>query len=326
MRFFTVSILSALAALVSATTTLPDYSVGPSGNPILYPGLNEQVPVGIPYQIQWTPTTTGTVSIWLLRGPSTNVQPIATLATSIPNLGEFTWIPSTTLQDDTTHYGLIIIVDGTGQYQYSTQFGIKNDAVASSSSSAVASSSTAAITTSSSASVSVSVSIPVSSSTVSSASSISVVASTTHAEAVETTSTSSASAVEKPCTSSASAVETTATSSASAVETATVVETTATAVETTATAVETTATAVETTSTAVQTIPTGTVISVYVPTLAPSATPVTPTTLASSFSIPKASVSPSPSVLATFSGAADLKTPGFGAVAVAAGLVAVFAF
>ena len=36
------------------------------------------------------------------------------------------WTPSTSLEPDVTHYGLQIIVDGTGQYQYSTQFGISN--------------------------------------------------------------------------------------------------------------------------------------------------------------------------------------------------------
>ena len=36
------------------------------------------------------------------------------------------WTPSTSLEPDVTHYGLQIIVDGTGEYQYSTQFGISN--------------------------------------------------------------------------------------------------------------------------------------------------------------------------------------------------------
>lgn len=269
MRFFTVSILSALAALASATTTLPDYSSGPSGNPILLPGLNEQVPVGEPYQIKWTPTTEGDVSIWLLRGPSTNVKPIATLASSIPNSGEFTWTPSTTLQDDTTHYGLIIIVEGTGQYQYSTQFGIKNDAVPASST-AVASSTTATTTASaSSVSASASASSSSSSSTV-------VVATTTPIQA----------AVVASSTSSTSAVETTAT--------------------------------------ATPAIPSNTVVSVSVPTLAASSSAVAATTFSSSVSVAKPSKSPAAS--ATYTGAADRKTAGFGAVAVAAGLMAVFAF
>ncbi|KAF7125530.1 hypothetical protein CNMCM5793_001769 [Aspergillus hiratsukae] len=125
MRLSIASVVSCLAALAMAATT-PDYSQAPSGNAILKPGLNEQVPVGKPYTIEWDPTTTGPVSLILLRGPSTNVVPIETLADSIPNSGSFSWTPSTSLEPDTTHYGLMLVVQGTGQYQYSTQFGISN--------------------------------------------------------------------------------------------------------------------------------------------------------------------------------------------------------
>jgi hypothetical protein len=126
MKFSVVSALSALVAVVSAFTD-PDYSQSPSGNPIALPGLDELVPVGKPYTITWTPTTPGKVSIILLRGPSSNVVPIDTLADGVDNTGTFIWTPSTSLENDVTHYGLEIIVEGTGQYQYSTQFGIKND-------------------------------------------------------------------------------------------------------------------------------------------------------------------------------------------------------
>lgn len=126
MRFFTASSLfTALAALASAYTQ-PDYSKPPTGNPIYTPGLNQQVPVGSPFEITWQPTTPGTVSLVLLRGPSTNVKPLYAIAENIPNNGKFSWTPSTQLQNDVTHYGLLLVDDATGQYQYSTQFGIKN--------------------------------------------------------------------------------------------------------------------------------------------------------------------------------------------------------
>jgi hypothetical protein len=121
-----LSAFSALAALASAYTQ-PDYTQNPSGNPIGLPGLNQQVPAGEPFTITWDPTTAGTVSLILLRGPSTNVVPIATLADAIPNSGSFVWTPATTLEGDVTHYGLLLVVEGTGQYQYSTQFGIENN-------------------------------------------------------------------------------------------------------------------------------------------------------------------------------------------------------
>ncbi|EAW08365.1 GPI anchored serine-threonine rich protein [Aspergillus clavatus NRRL 1] len=133
MRFITLAV-SSLVALASAYTE-PNYAKPPLGNPILKPGLNEQVSAGKSYTIEWTPTTEGTVSLVLLRGPSTNVVPIDTLAEAIPNSGHFVWTPSTKLDDDVTHYGLLLVVEGTGQYQWSTQFGVSNPGHAGSSSS-----------------------------------------------------------------------------------------------------------------------------------------------------------------------------------------------
>lgn len=143
MRFSVAAVFSAVAALVSAHTD-PDYSQAPSGNAIYTPSLNQQVEAGQPFTITWDPTTQGPVSLVLLRGPSTNVVPIDTLAEQIPNSGSFTWTPSTQLEDDVTHYGLLLVVEGTGQYQYSTQFGVSNPNYGSSSSSSSSSSSTTA--------------------------------------------------------------------------------------------------------------------------------------------------------------------------------------
>lgn len=128
MRLFTTGLISALVAMATAYTS-PDYSVPPSGNAISKPGLQELVPVGKPYTITWDPTTEGTVSLVLLRGPSTNVQPMYALAENIPNSGSYQWTPSTELEPDTTHYGLLLVVESgasKGAYQWSTQFGIKN--------------------------------------------------------------------------------------------------------------------------------------------------------------------------------------------------------
>ncbi|KAL4779604.1 Ser-Thr-rich glycosyl-phosphatidyl-inositol-anchored membrane family-domain-containing protein [Aspergillus varians] len=147
MRFFTAGLVSALAAMATAYTT-PDYSVSPSGNPILTPSLQEQVAAGSPYTITWDPTTEGTVSLVLLRGPSTNVLPLYALAESIPNTGSFEWTPSTELEADVTHYGLLLVVESgpdKGAYQWSTQFGISNPTA--SSSSTTTTTTTAAATT-----------------------------------------------------------------------------------------------------------------------------------------------------------------------------------
>lgn len=72
------------------------------------------------------PTTTGTVTLVLLRGPSTNILPDSLIADKIPNTGTYIWTPSFGLMPDTTGYGIQLIVDATGAYQYTSQFGISN--------------------------------------------------------------------------------------------------------------------------------------------------------------------------------------------------------
>ncbi|KOS48987.1 hypothetical protein ACN38_g176 [Penicillium nordicum] len=134
MRFSVATVFSALVGL-SVAYTAPDYTKNPTGNAISSPGLNEIVPEGKTYTIKWSPTTTGPISLVLLRGPSTNVVPLKTLAESIPNSGEFKWTPGSDLEADVSHYGLLLVVEGTGQYQYSTQFGLSAAAGSSSSSS-----------------------------------------------------------------------------------------------------------------------------------------------------------------------------------------------
>ncbi|KUM55558.1 hypothetical protein ACN42_g11698, partial [Penicillium freii] len=147
MRFSVATVVSALVGL-SAAYTAPDYTKNPTGNSITSPGLNEIVPEGKTYTIKWSPTTTGPISLVLLRGPSTNVVPLKTLAESIPNSGEFKWTPGSDLEADVSHYGLLLVVEGTGQYQYSTQFGLS---AAAGSSSAVETTSAAETTPAASA-------------------------------------------------------------------------------------------------------------------------------------------------------------------------------
>jgi hypothetical protein len=89
---------------------------------------NQIVPACKPYTISWTPTTPNSVSLVLLRGPAENIKPLSTIVTGISNSGSFVWTPSSGLEADVTHYGLQIIDDVTGQYQYSNQFGISKGA------------------------------------------------------------------------------------------------------------------------------------------------------------------------------------------------------
>jgi len=117
-----------VAALFAGLAAAYHAPVGePTGNPITRP-LNEVVPAGKPFEITWTPTTTNKVSLVLLKGPSINVIPQYAIVESIPNSGKFVWTPDAALEATAgpNGYGLQIIDDVTGQFQYSTQFGISS--------------------------------------------------------------------------------------------------------------------------------------------------------------------------------------------------------
>jgi len=127
MQFSITALTLALAATLSSVSAVTPPAAGdPSGNPIIHPGLGELIPAGQTYTITWTPTTPGDVSLLLLRGPSTNVVPILTIADTIPNTGSYAWNVPDTLAPDTSYYGIQLIVEGTGQYQYSPQCGVSN--------------------------------------------------------------------------------------------------------------------------------------------------------------------------------------------------------
>lgn len=134
--FTKASIATLFASLAAAQLHAP---VGePNGNPITRP-LNEVVPACKAFTITWQPTTPNTVSVLLLKGPSTNVVKFGpALAEGIANSGSLTWTPSADLEATTgpNGYGIQLIDDVTGQYQYSTQFGISKEGCAVVSSSA----------------------------------------------------------------------------------------------------------------------------------------------------------------------------------------------
>ncbi|OJD36663.1 mmc protein [Diplodia corticola] len=120
-----------LAALVRADD-------GPTANAVRLPGLGDIVPAGERYDIKWdaaTPYAGGTVTLILLKGPSTNAVPIQTIVAGTENDGSYEWYPSADLEDSNgdTGYGIKLVIDANGAYQYTTQFGISNTKAASSS-------------------------------------------------------------------------------------------------------------------------------------------------------------------------------------------------
>ncbi|QDS70241.1 hypothetical protein FKW77_007254 [Venturia effusa] len=140
---FPVVLLAAYAAFASAAAPTTQCTDG--CNPIGLPALGQNVPVGAPFTITWTPTTPGTVSIQLLKGPSTNVLPVGPqIVSGIPNTGTYSWTPASDLEQSLgSGYGLQLINDADGTFQYSVQFGISNAAPVSSAASSSSASSAA---------------------------------------------------------------------------------------------------------------------------------------------------------------------------------------
>lgn len=118
--FSLFSLFTAGLALFAATGDAYTKPVGdmPKGNPITQPGFMSIVPAGKPFTVTWEPTTDGTVTLVLLKGPSENAQPQYAIAEKIENDGSFDWTPKKDLEPtaDATGYGIQLIVDKTGQY------------------------------------------------------------------------------------------------------------------------------------------------------------------------------------------------------------------
>ncbi|EOD48326.1 GPI anchored serine-threonine rich protein [Neofusicoccum parvum] len=120
-----------LTILAASMATVVRADNGPTANAVRIPGLHDIVPVGSPYEIKWdadTPYTGGTVSLTLLKGPSTNAVPYLSIVNSTENDGSYMWTPPATLPDSNgdTGYGIMLVIDSNGAYQYTTQFGISN--------------------------------------------------------------------------------------------------------------------------------------------------------------------------------------------------------
>ncbi|EED16678.1 GPI anchored serine-threonine rich protein [Talaromyces stipitatus ATCC 10500] len=129
MKFLAVA--AGLVATVSAYTYPTPFNptasgAGPSGNPIYLPDTSSPVTLGEAYKITWEPTTPGPIALVLCKGPSTDCEPMLTVAEKVPNSGEFTWTPSglDPSATSTGGYGIMLIDWTTEAYQYTTQFGV----------------------------------------------------------------------------------------------------------------------------------------------------------------------------------------------------------
>lgn len=120
-------IVPALAAV--APTTGDSYL---NGNPFSAPDEKNEPTIGAAFDVKWeaTPKTAhgdcSKVKLEVLFGANAaTLQPIATIADGIANVGAFSWTPATSLTAAEAQYGLKLTCVVSGDYQYTRLFGIK---------------------------------------------------------------------------------------------------------------------------------------------------------------------------------------------------------
>lgn len=90
MRFFT----TALVTLATLTTAV----FASTENPITYPSAGDKVVTGQATAIKWTPSTTDkSITLFLRKGESDNLDVIGPICENCPNSGTYTWTPPKTL-------------------------------------------------------------------------------------------------------------------------------------------------------------------------------------------------------------------------------------
>jgi len=119
-----------LATLAQAFTQPGAHTWGP----LLAPDTSSSVTQGKDFTVTWDPeshpTDGVTVSLVLCHGPGSNcVLSGSAIAEGLPaSQKSFDWkVPcdlAPGVQSTSTGYGMLIIVDGTGEFQYSTQFSV----------------------------------------------------------------------------------------------------------------------------------------------------------------------------------------------------------
>lgn len=114
---FSKTFVAALFAAVAAAQSNSD-------NPTSTPATSEVVPGCKPYTLKWNPTTSGSVSIEIISGASQGtLVPVGRVANKIANSGSFVWTPAAELGSNAVT-GYKIIVDATGEFQYSVPFSV----------------------------------------------------------------------------------------------------------------------------------------------------------------------------------------------------------
>lgn len=95
-------------------------------NPFTIPRSGFSFKAGEASDINWSPTTNGTVSIILRSGPSSNFDHGEIIASHISNTGAYTWTPSTSITLGLNYVLEIVNDDNVDQTNYSPYFVINS--------------------------------------------------------------------------------------------------------------------------------------------------------------------------------------------------------
>ncbi|KAL5354011.1 hypothetical protein ACLOAV_000096 [Pseudogymnoascus australis] len=138
MHFITALIASAFTVLTAAQS---------SANPFTNSDYSA-ISAGQAFTITWSPTTTGPISLVLVKGDPTALTTVSTIASGLDNSGSFIWTPDSSIAKG-SDYALKIVDDADDTIvNYTLQFPIDSAGTASSADTSVVASSTISDTTS----------------------------------------------------------------------------------------------------------------------------------------------------------------------------------
>ncbi|KAF7845876.1 hypothetical protein BT93_L0210 [Corymbia citriodora subsp. variegata] len=130
MRYATQALLAALAYSVQVLA---------NANPFNVPNGGYNVTAGSSTTLAWTPTTSGTVSLILRSGASSNLATGTYIAQNISNSGSYTWNVASSIAEGSDYTVEIIDDSDTSQTDYTPHFTITSTVTVASSTSRVTS-------------------------------------------------------------------------------------------------------------------------------------------------------------------------------------------
>ncbi|KAI7639207.1 hypothetical protein KC319_g14517, partial [Hortaea werneckii] len=123
-RSFAITLLSApLLALAQNAFKIPDSGLSATG--------------GQPLDLQWNPTTDGTVTLILRSGSSNNLNEGTVIANSIENSGSYTWTPENSITRGSDYTVEIVSDDDPSVTNYTPYFVLDTDTTVAKSTSVV---------------------------------------------------------------------------------------------------------------------------------------------------------------------------------------------